>query len=241
MADIKGYVSAIQTLGTLDGPGVRYVVFMQGCPLRCGCCHNPETWEIGGGKEYSANEICQKILKYITYFKNNGGITLSGGEPLLQPKFAKHIFKFCKENDIHTCIDTSGCILNDDVKELLELTDYVMLDIKYNSDEMYKKYVGCGINTPLKFLEYLNDKKITTRIRQVIIPTLNDREEDIVNFANILSKYDCIESTELLPFKKICQTKYDDLKINFKFEKIDSADAQQVKKLQKMLNSLLVV
>ncbi len=232
-----GRVSSFQSLGTLDGPGIRYVVFLQGCPLRCGCCHNPETHDINGGTEYSADEIVQKVIKYKEYFGIDGGITLSGGEPLMQAEFATEIFKKCKQNGINTCLDTSGCILNDSVKELLQYTDYCMLDIKYSDDERYQKYVGCGIKTPLEFLGYLTEQGIPTRIRQVVIPTINDSEADIEALAELLKDYK-FHKIELLPFKKICQTKYDNMGKEFPFGKLDSAEAKKVALLQEKVNNI---
>ena len=233
-----GKVSSLQSLGTLDGPGIRFVVFMQGCPLRCACCHNPETHDLNGGEEYTADEIVEKVLNYKEYFGETGGITLSGGEPLLQPDFAAEIFKKCKQNGINTCLDTSGCILNDKVKELLEYTDYCMLDIKYTTEEYYQKYVGCGIATPLAFLDYLNERCIPTRIRQVIVPTVNDTDADTDALYSII-KDKKIDRVELLPFKKICQTKYDDMGKEFPFGDLPSADVNAVKTLQNRINNML--
>lgn len=235
---MKGKISSLQSLGTLDGPGIRYVVFMQGCPLRCSCCHNPETHDINGGTEYSADEIVENVLKYREYFGVDGGITLSGGEPLLQAEFATEVFKKCKEKGINTCLDTSGCIFNDGVKELLSYTDYCMLDIKYATDELYQKYVGCGIKTPLEFLEYLSVSGIPTRVRQVIVPTINDCDRDIEVLARLLDGYK-IDKVELLPFKKICQTKYDNMGKEFPFGNIPSADAKKVAVLQEKVNNLI--
>ena len=167
---MKGFVSSIQSMGTLDGPGVRFVAFLQGCNLNCGCCHNPETKAVSGGTEYAAEEIAEKCEKYKEYFGEKGGITLSGGEPLVQAAFSREIFAECKKRGIGTCLDTSGSILNDEILSLLDLTDCVLLDIKYHTDELYKKYVGCSLSKPLEFLSVLNDKKIPTVIRQVIIP-----------------------------------------------------------------------
>ncbi len=234
---MKGRVSSLQSLGTLDGPGIRYVVFMQGCPLRCSCCHNPETHDINGGTEYSAQEIVENVLKYREYFGEDGGITLSGGEPLMQTEFATEVFKKCKEKGINTCLDTSGCILNDSVKELLSYTDYCMLDIKYATDELYKKYVGCSIETPLEFLKYLSESRIPTRVRQVIVPTINDCDRDIDALACLLDGYK-IDKVELLPFKKICQTKYDNMGKEFPFGNIPSADVKRVAKLQEKINQI---
>ncbi len=231
----KGYVSSIQSMGTLDGPGVRYVVFFQGCNLRCGCCHNPETQALIGGTEYTAEEIVKYAERYKSYFGKEGGITLSGGEPLLQPEFAKDIFAGCKSRGINTCLDTSGSLLNGKVKELLSVTDRVLLDIKYPTDEQYRKYVGCSIETPLSFLSYLNGQGIPTTLRQVIIPTLNDTDDNIEFLKDLIKKHPCIDKTELLPFKKICQTKYDSMGINFPFENIPTPSLETMEKLQSKL------
>ncbi|MBR6533701.1 MAG: pyruvate formate lyase-activating protein [Clostridia bacterium] len=234
---MKGRISSLQSLGTLDGPGIRYVVFMQGCPLRCSCCHNPETHDINGGTEYSAQEILENVLKYREYFGQDGGITLSGGEPLMQTEFAIEVFKKCKEKGINTCLDTSGCIFNDSVKELLAYTDYCMLDIKYATDELYQKYVGCSIKTPLEFLGYLSESGIPTRVRQVIVPTINDSDSDIEALKTLLQGKK-IEKVELLPFKKICQTKYDNMGKEFPFGNIPSADVKRVNELQDKINQI---
>lgn len=233
---MKGYVSSFQSMGTLDGPGVRFVAFLQGCNLSCGCCHNPETKNISGGTEYSAEEIAEKAEKYKAYFGKEGGITLSGGEPLVQAEFSTEIFKECKKRGINTCLDTSGSILNDRVKELLSQTDRVLLDIKYPTDELYKKYVGCSIEAPLSFLKYLNEQGIPTTLRQVIIPTLNDTEKNIEFLKDIIKKHPCIDKTELLPFKKTCKSKYDNLGIPFPFEHLPTPTLEQMEKLNKMLN-----
>ena len=230
-----GKVSSFQSLGTLDGPGIRYVVFLQGCPLRCACCHNPETHAIDGGKEYTADEIIERAVKCREYFGEKGGITLSGGEPLVQTEFAIEIFKKCREYGINTALDTSGCILNDKVKELLALTDYCMLDIKYCDDERYQKYVGCSIETTLKFLDYLNSQNIPTRIRQVTVPTINDTQDDLDALYELI-KDKKIDKVELLPFKKLCQTKYDSMGKEFPFANIPSADVKKVSVMQEEIN-----
>ena len=234
-----GKINSIQTLGTVDGPGVRFVVFTQGCNLRCGCCHNPDTWEMDAPLQYTAKELCEKVSRYKDYFGKEGGITISGGEPLLQPEFAKELFIECKNIGVNTCIDTSGSVLNDKVLELLDVTDIVLLDIKFTNDEDYKKYVGCSMELPLKFLDVLKSKNIPTVIRQVIIPTLNDNEENIRELANILKNYPNIIKTELLGFKKLCQVKYDKLNLEFPFGHLPTADAQVVKHLQELLNKSL--
>ena len=229
-----GYVSSIQSMGTLDGPGVRFVAFLQGCNLNCGCCHNPETKPISGGTEYSAEEIATKCEKYKSYFGAKGGITLSGGEPILQAAFAKDIFKECKARGINTCLDTSGSVINTEVLELLNVTDHVLLDIKYHTEELYNRYVGCSLSKPLEFLSVLNGKNISTTLRQVIIPTLNDNRESMHFLKELKEKYPCVEKIELLPFKKICQTKYDNLGIEFPFKDFETPTNQRIKELEEM-------
>ncbi len=230
-----GKVHSFQSLGTLDGPGVRFVAFLQGCNLRCGCCHNPDTWDTADGKDYTAEEIVKKAARYREYFGEDGGVTLSGGEPLLQADFAREIFKLCRENGINTCLDTSGSILNDSVKELLTVTDRVLLDIKYTDAELYKKHVGCDMEKPLKFLDYLEEQGIKTTVRQVIIPTLNDSEENILKLKEFVSAHKCVDKVELLPFKKICQTKYDSMKIAFPFADIPTPTKETMKKLNDLI------
>ncbi len=232
---MTGYVSSIQTLGTVDGPGVRFVIFMQGCNLRCGCCHNPETWEIGKGDQYTAQELAEKISHYKEYFGEKGGVTLSGGEPLLQAEFAAELFGLCKARGINTCLDTSGSVVNAAVRELLKLTDYILLDIKYTTDELYRKYVGCSIDKPLEFLLAANEAGVTTRLRQVIIPTLNDSEENILRLKELAGKYPTVDGIELLPFKKLCSVKYEQQCIPFSFADIPVPSKEKMALLAELL------
>ena len=233
--EIKGRVNSIQSMGTLDGPGVRYVVFTQGCPLRCSCCHNPDTWDISGGEEYLASEIVSKMLRFREYFGKEGGITLTGGEPLLQPDFTREIFLLSKEKGVNTCLDTSGAILNDKVKELLNYTDRVLLDVKYDNDADYKAYVGCSLDKVVEFLQYLDKSNIKTTIRQVIIPTINDNAKSVNFLLDLAKKYKVIDKIELLPFKKICSVKYQNLGIKFPFEDIETPSKDKMLELNAML------
>lgn len=232
---IKGNVNSIQSLGALDGPGIRFVVFMQGCNLRCGCCHNPDTWEFGSGTEYTPEEIVSKAVRYKEYFGKEGGITVSGGEPLIQSEFAAKLFELCHQEGINTCLDTSGSIMNDSVKKLLSLTDRVLLDIKYTDNILYEKHVGCKLDNVIGFLEYLNEQNIPVTLRQVIIPTLNDTEENILRLKDISINYPCIDKIELLPFKKICQVKYDKMKIEFPFANLPQPSKDAIEKLNSLL------
>lgn len=232
---IKGKIHSLQSLGTVDGPGIRFVVFLQGCPLRCKCCHNPDTWEFSDGKEYSAEQIVAKALRCREYFGNEGGITVSGGEPLMQPEFCREVFELCKREGINTCLDTSGIILDDKVKALLSVTDHVLLDIKYTSEAEYLENVGCSFLKPLEFLKYLDTQGIPTTLRQVIIPTVNDTAEQIKRLNDIIMRHSCVKKAELLPFRKICQTKYDNMGIPFPFGHLPEATIEQTKELEKIL------
>ncbi len=230
-----GRINSIQSLGATDGPGIRFVVFMQGCPLRCGCCHNPDTWDMAGGTEIEAEEIKNRVLRYREYFGAAGGITISGGEPLLQAEFTSEVFALCKEAGINTCLDTSGCLWNEETEQLLAVTDRVLLDIKYTDDALYREAVGCSINEPLLFLEKLEERKIPTTLRQVIIPSLNDNEENIRALAQIAKEHRCIDKIELLPFKKLCSAKYDNLGIPFPFGHIPEPSRDKMRELENLL------
>ncbi len=239
MTDARGRVHSFQSFGTVDGPGIRFVVFLQGCDLRCRCCHNPDTWERGGGKEYTVSEVMEKVTRCREYFGLRGGITVSGGEPLLQPEFTKALFDASHDVGINTCLDTSGCILTHKVKELLRSTDRVLLDVKYTSDADYKRYVGTSLAPVLNFLGYLEEKKIPTTLRQVIIPTKNDTEESILELARIANAHPTVTGVELLPFKKICQVKYDDMGIPFPFGGLPSPSVSEMERLNEVLRKNL--
>ncbi len=228
-------VHSIQSLGTVDGPGVRFVVFLQGCHLRCKCCHNPDTWDMSAGKEMSPEELLKKVKRYKEYFGSEGGITLSGGEPLLQAKEAYKLLSLCKEDGINTCVDTSGAVMNEDVRKLLSVTDRVLLDIKYTNDHDYRENVGCAIQPVIEFLGYLDKQSIPTTLRQVIIPALNDTEENIAKLKEIRDSHRCVDSVELLAFHKICETKYQNMGIAFPLSDIPEPTKEQMNKLNMLL------
>lgn len=228
-------VHSIQSLGTLDGPGVRFVVFLQGCHLRCKCCHNPDTWDYDGGNEMGVEEIAKRAERYKEYFGVEGGITVSGGEPLLQAEKVYELFSLCKEKGINTCLDTSGSIMNESVKKLLAVTDRVLLDIKYTNDGDYRENVGCSLLPVLDFLGHLDDEKIPVTLRQVVIPGLNDTEENIEKLKGIKTAHKCSDKIELLPFKKLCHTKYEALGIAFPLEKTPEPTREEMSKLNALL------
>ncbi len=232
---ILGRLHSVQSLGTLDGPGIRFVAFLQGCPLRCGCCHNPDTWEMDGGEKFSAEELFFKAARFQEYFGNDGGVTLSGGEPLLQPQFSTEFFARCKASGISTCLDTSGCLWNEEIQALLNQTDLVLLDIKYTKEQDYRDYVGCEQAAPLRFLKKLNEAQIPTILRQVIIPTLNDNPENINTLNHLKESHSCVQKVELLPFRTICQTKYDSLGIPFRFADYKTPSKEEMRHLESLL------
>lgn len=232
---MTGHINSFQSLGASDGPGIRFVVFMQGCNLRCGCCHNPDTWKLNEGTQYSPEDVVRRAVRYKEYFGAEGGITVSGGEPLLQAEFVREIFELCHKEGINTCLDTSGSIINKNVEALLDVTDRVLLDIKYTCDDLYRKHAGCDMQTVLDFLAILNSKNIPVTLRQVIIPSLNDNEENVTVLKEIVRSHTCVDKTELLPFRKICQVKYDNLSIPFPFAHIPEPTAESMKKLNEFL------
>ena len=204
--------------------------------MRCHCCHNPDTWALDGGKVYSAEELVTRALRFREYFGNEGGVTVSGGEPLLQADFVAEFFRLCHAAGLNTCLDTSGCVLTPSVKALLSHTDRVLLDIKYTTDEEYRTYVGCGIETPLAFLDYLEREGIATTLRQVTIPSINDRAEQILALKEIAESHKNVDKVELLPFRKICQVKYDNMGMDFPFAHIPEPTKAKMLALEKVLD-----
>ena len=229
-----GRIHSFQSLGTLDGPGVRFITFMHGCNLSCGYCHNIDVCK-GNYQEFTADDVLKRALRCKEYFGKDGGITVSGGEPLMQAEFVYELFKKCHENAVHTVLDTSGSIWNDATEKLLTVTDMVLLDIKMVTDELYKKYIGCGIDAPLKFLDELEKRKIPVVIRQVIVSGINDTEESILKLKELTKGKSCVVKTELLPFRKICSEKYKEMGIAFPFEHYDEPDEKTMNRLNNIL------
>lgn len=234
---IEGYIHSFHSLGTVDGPGVRFVAFLQGCPLRCKCCHNPDTWKMGVGKHLTADEVVRRALRYKEYYGKDGGITLSGGEPLMQPQFVKEVFRLAREAGLNTCLDTSGCILNDEIREILPYTDHILLDIKYTYDALYRENVGCSLEKPLHFLIEAEKLKIPVVLRQVIIPTVNDNEDNMKRLNMIADSFSCVYRIELLPFRKMCETKYENMGIEFPFAHIPEPTPEQMQELNNILKT----
>jgi len=228
-----GYVNQIETLGTLDGPGIRIVVFLEGCPLRCIYCHNPEMWEMKEKNKITKNELVKKIKRYKQYLKH-GGVTFSGGEPLMQSDFLLEVAKELKEEGIHLCLDTSGEGKN--YKDLLEYIDLVILDIKATNPEQFIDMTLREINYSQTFLEYLNHINKDTWIRQVIIPGINDSKEKILELKNLCKGYSNIKKIELLPYHRMGLEKYKSLGIPYKIEQIKDMNINHLIELEQFLH-----
>ena len=233
---MTGRIHSVQSLGTVDGPGVRCVVFMQGCPLRCICCHNPDTWDFSGGEEIDLNELCRRILRFRSYFGENGGVTVSGGEPLMQAEFVDGLFCKLKSHGIHTALDTSGCIMNDSVQRLLDVTDLVLLDHKYPTETEYFANSRAHLKDVEAFLFELNRRSIPTWLRRVIIPGKTDSDDSVRSLGETARNFQCVEKIELLPFRNLCKEKYDALGIPFSLDDVDSPKKETMEKLNSLLD-----
>jgi pyruvate formate lyase activating enzyme len=231
---MKGYVHSLQSLGTVDGPGVRTVLFTEGCPLRCAYCHNPDTWEMKKADLVDSKDIADKILRLYPYIKN-GGVTFSGGEPCVQAKFVCEIATILKENRLHIALDTSGAVYNEDVEALLSVVDLVLLDVKMTNEQDYAKYIGGSLSDTLAFLERLDKKGIPVWIRHVVVPSINDNEESIRKLCELIKPYKCVEKIELLPFRTLCIEKYEALGIPFTLEGTPQMNAERLNALRDKL------
>lgn len=233
---MEGRIHSLESCGTVDGPGIRFVVFMQGCPLRCQYCHNADTWDTKGGTVYTAEALMEEIKKYKSYMKfSGGGVTFTGGEPLLQAEFLREVCKLCQKQGISTVIDTSGFVFTEEAKQLLEFTDMVLLDIKNFDEAVYKKVTGVSLSPTLQFLDYLREKQIKTWVRYVLVPELTDNLDSIKKLALHLKEYDNVERIELLPFHKMGEFKWKELGLSYQLEEIEPPSSDLVEKVTSLL------
>ena len=233
--EILGNIDSFESMGLVDGPGVRFVVFMQGCPLRCAYCHNPETWSDEKKIQMTPSDLVKKILKYKPYFGDEGGVTFSGGEPLHQPEFLLEALKECKRNGIHTCLDTSGAGENYD--EILDYCDLIILDVKELDEEKYKKLTGQNMDWFKNFLKKCQEKHKKMWLRQVIVPGYNDTEESVLKLKDFVSKLHNIEKVELLPYHSMAKEKYKKQGIKYRLENVLDMTKEKCKELEKFLNN----
>lgn len=220
---MTGYIHSKESFGTVDGPGIRYVVFMQGCPMRCLYCHNPDTWDLKAGEEITVEEIIEEFNKNRAFY-SKGGITVSGGEPLLQIDFLTELFRKCREENIHTCIDTSGITFKEDeeylekLSRLLECTDLVMLDIKHIDPEKHRALTGHGNENILAFAKFLEEKKVPLWIRHVVTEGYTDNKEDLIKLGEFIGKLKNLKGFDVLPYHTMGVSKYKEMGIPYKLE-----------------------
>lgn len=230
-------IHSIESFGTVDGPGIRFVIFMQGCALKCKYCHNRDTWDVNGGNLTSASELLDKIERYKSYIlPSGGGVTVTGGEPLLQSKFLITLFTELRKRKIPTAIDTSGMVdITDDIKELLNLTDLVLLDIKHINDEKCKDLVGFSNKKELDFAKYLSDNNIPVWIRQVIVPGITDNEQDLLNLKEFISTLKNVKKIELMPYHELGKFKWENLGLKYELDGIPAATSEDIQKVKRIL------
>lgn len=230
---LKGNVHSIESMGLVDGPGIRVVVFLQGCALRCKFCHNPDTWIVNGGEEYTPEDIVKKLERFKTYFASSGGgVTFSGGEPLRQPEFLLEVLKLCKSKGIHTCLDTSGYGFGD-YDEILKYTDLVLFDVKHFTRKGYKDVTYMEIDESLKFLEAMKKNNTKMWIRHVVVPGLTDSEKHLKELKKFIDKVPNVEKVELLPYHMLGVNKYEVLGLKYSLEGVESMNKDLTKKYQK--------
>ena len=237
--DLRYYakVHSVESFGTVDGPGIRFVLFLQGCHLQCKYCHNRDTWDMNGGEYKSIDDIFEKIKRYKNYIMpSGGGVTVTGGEPLLQVKFLIELFKKLKEERIHTCIDTSGMVaITEDIKEVLKYTDLVLLDIKHIDDEKCKELVGVSNKRELEFAKYLSENGIKMWIRQVLVPGYTDDEQDLLKLKEFIKSLKTVEKVQILPYHSMGKYKWEKLGLKYELENVRDANQSDVERAKKIL------
>ena len=233
-----GRIHSLESLGTVDGPGIRFVVFLQGCPLRCQFCHNPDTWEVHKGTEYTPEQLASEIIKYKAYMEfSGGGVTFTGGEPLLQAEFILEVCKLLKPQGISIAVDTSGYVWNDAVKEVLENTDIILLDIKNYDPIVYETVTGVPLGPTLKLLDYLKEKNINTWIRYVLVPQLTDNLDSVRKLSAHLDNYPNVSKIELLGFHKMGEYKWKELGFEYKLSDTKEPSRELLHEVKAILES----
>ncbi|MDY5231644.1 MAG: pyruvate formate-lyase-activating protein [Eubacteriales bacterium] len=236
-----GHIHSTESFGAADGPGVRFIVFVRGCHMRCAYCHNPDTWEIGGGEEITASSLIKKALRYKSYWGAEGGITVSGGEPLLQIEFVTALFKLAKENGIHTTLDTAGNPFTREepffgkFNELMKYTDLVMLDIKEINPQRHKELTGFDNSNILDMARYLSDIQKPMWIRHVLVPETTDFDEDLDKLGAFIKTLSNVERTEILPYHTLGRFKWDELGIKYRLDGISPPTKERIENAKNRL------
>lgn len=234
--NVTGRIHSFESLGAVDGPGIRFVVFMQGCHLKCKYCQNRDTWDINSGEQYTVKQVVEKIMRYKNYIvASNGGVTLSGGEPLLQQDFVISLFQELKKQNISTCLDTSGMFtITDKIKQIVDLTDIFLLDIKSINDETCKWLTGSSNSLELEFAKYINEKNKRIWIRQVLVPGITDKKEDLLELKDFLKTIN-VEKFEFLPYHDLGKYKWEKLGIPYELEDVRVASNKDVERAKKIM------
>lgn len=244
MSEIKGRIHSVESLGSADGPGVRYIVFLKGCNMRCQYCHNPDTWAKDGGELMTPEEVLKKALRYKTYWKEKGGITVSGGEALLQIDFVTELFRLAKEKGVNTCLDTSGnpFSLEEPFKskfdELMKYTDLFMLDIKHMDDAAHRKLTGQTNQNILEMAAYLSDHGKAMWIRHVLVPGITTEEDELYRLRSFLDTLKTVERVEVLPYHTLGVFKWKELGIPYQLEGVDPPTKEQIDRAKEILGAL---
>ena len=239
----KGYIHSLESFGSVDGPGVRYLIFTTGCAMRCQFCHNPDTWNMNSGTLYTADELIDKAWKYRTYWGSKGGITVSGGEPLLQIDFLLELFQKAKERGINTTLDTCGNPFTREepffskFQELMKVTDLVMLDIKHIDDEQHKILTGQTNKNILDMARYLSDTGKPVWIRHLLVPERSDKDEYLHRLHDFIETLDNVEKVEVLPYHTLGVYKWKELGIPYQLEGIDPPSKERVENANRILET----
>ena len=234
-----GLIHSIESMGLVDGPGIRVVVFMQGCSLRCKYCHNPDMWQFSGGKEYTPEQLLKKLLAFKTYFEaSGGGVTFSGGEPLQQPEFLAETLRLCKQAGIHTCIDTAG-VGKGNYDEILKHTDLILYDVKHYTAEGYRAVTGFDINKTLAFLQKAEEYNVPIIARHVVVPKLTDGDKHILGLGSYLNTFKNLKNAELLGFHLLGKEKYEGLGLDYPLGETPPMSKDKLKAYQTILDNTL--
>ena len=239
MIDVKNQmrIHSFETLGAVDGPGIRFVIFTQGCHLKCKYCQNRDTWDVNSGTIYDIQDIVEKIERYTAYMNEDGGITVSGGEPLLQPEALITLAKEMKKRNIKVAIDTSGNLpITDKIKEVIELTDLFLLDIKCINDEICKDLIGASNKYELEFAKYLSEHGKEMWIRQVLIPGYTDKEEDLIKLREFIKSLKTVSKVEILPYHDLGKFKWENLNVPYELENVKAPTNEEVARAKEILN-----
>ncbi len=230
----KGRIHSMESMGLVDGPGIRTVLFLQGCGLRCKYCHNPDTWDIQGGREMDVNQVLNRLKRFRPYYGETGGLTCSGGEPLLQMEFVLELFQVCKKEKISTCLDTAGYGYGQ-YEELLKFTDLVLFDAKHYIPEEYKQLTGGDFSAPSKFLETVEKSGTPLWVRHVVVPGLTDSEAHIRGMKEYIKEIPNVEKVELLPYHALGVEKYKEMGMDYPLKDVMPMDKEKTKQLQNMV------